>query len=340
MKKTFGQGEEGQSLVLIAFLYVALIVMLGLLVDGGRVLAARRQSQNASDAASYAGTNALTTRPDADGDGNQDNGPAADQYIRNAVRTYALANKVASVNDVQAYYMIGTTQGAQVGSNTVPSGATGVRAFATIYMQPFFMSVLSGGASIAARTVSAGQAGAPTEMDNLMPITRRENEPFQFGVSYKLFAQKEGPGNFHWLDFGDPFVENCKSPNEVELGERLSPDAPPSPKVEVGDYVCGAPGMKVGTPVKNALDEWLDEFPEGKRLWTIPIFDVTNEAGGQNFQYHVVKFAVFDLVAYDFQGSDKYIQGRFVRYGRLGHVANPGPCNTVNVPMCVIGLSQ
>lgn len=47
--------EEGQALVLIALVFLTMLMMVGLAVDGGQLYVARRTMQEAADAAAYAG---------------------------------------------------------------------------------------------------------------------------------------------------------------------------------------------------------------------------------------------------------------------------------------------
>jgi len=51
--------ERGQVLIIFAFAFIAIIMMLALLFDGARALVLRRQLQNASDAAAMAGANVI-----------------------------------------------------------------------------------------------------------------------------------------------------------------------------------------------------------------------------------------------------------------------------------------
>jgi hypothetical protein len=71
--RRFGEPERGVALVLFALSLVALLTVSGLVIDGGRAYAERRQMQNASDSAAMAGARELdkvrtsmqdTTAPD------------------------------------------------------------------------------------------------------------------------------------------------------------------------------------------------------------------------------------------------------------------------------------
>jgi Flp pilus assembly protein TadG len=55
--------ESGQVLVIFAFAFIAIVMMLALLFDGGRALVMRRELKNASDAAAMAAVNLIQTTP-------------------------------------------------------------------------------------------------------------------------------------------------------------------------------------------------------------------------------------------------------------------------------------
>jgi hypothetical protein len=59
MLRRKSSAESGQVLVIFAFAFIAIIMMLALLFDGARALVLRRQMQDASDAAALAGANVL-----------------------------------------------------------------------------------------------------------------------------------------------------------------------------------------------------------------------------------------------------------------------------------------
>jgi hypothetical protein len=59
MLRRNASSESGQVLVIFAFAFIAIIMMLALLFDGARALVLRRQMQDASDAAALAGANLI-----------------------------------------------------------------------------------------------------------------------------------------------------------------------------------------------------------------------------------------------------------------------------------------
>ena len=59
MLRRKSSSESGQVLIIFAFAFIAIIMMLALLFDGARALVLRRQLQDASDAAALAGANLI-----------------------------------------------------------------------------------------------------------------------------------------------------------------------------------------------------------------------------------------------------------------------------------------
>ena len=79
------RGERGQALVVMVFAIIALLVVIGLALDGGTVFLERRRMQNSSDAAALAGTRLLAKAICGDG--------ASDAAI--AQRSTAMPRKTA-----------------------------------------------------------------------------------------------------------------------------------------------------------------------------------------------------------------------------------------------------
>lgn len=128
-------GEEGQSLVIVAFALIGLLAFLGLIIDGGLAFALRRQLQNASDSAALAGTKELCARQLRSLTGSAD-----EQAILRQIHEFAEKNGVkdsnATPNDginsnVTAYFVNrqGNRVGNAIGTNGgVPAGARGTEA--------------------------------------------------------------------------------------------------------------------------------------------------------------------------------------------------------------------
>jgi len=133
--------ERGQAVVIVALALVALLLAVGLAIDGGRLYSTRRQAQNAADAAALAGTRVLAQailncRP----------GDAADDAaVQQAVWEFAERNGVVDdgqQGQVTAWYVDpDENQLGEVGTGTVPYGATGVEVTLVITQPTIFMRI-------------------------------------------------------------------------------------------------------------------------------------------------------------------------------------------------------
>ena len=94
-------GEAGQTLMIAALAMIPLLIMVGLVVDGGFALANQRRNQNAADAAANAGacSSWRTCRSVLSGQPL----PRTDADVENAVVTTATTNGVDAAT-VVAYY--------------------------------------------------------------------------------------------------------------------------------------------------------------------------------------------------------------------------------------------
>lgn len=349
MKTQYPSQEEGQSIVLVALVFVALIAIAGLVVDGGRDYGARRQSQNASDGAAFAGASVLAAR--------EGNGLSDDRKVRDAIYAYALNNGVAATSDIVANYTRFGLTGVYgtVGGGSIPSDANGVRVETSISFQPFLITVLSGGGSVTARTLAIAKIGVLKSPNTLRPVTIKD-QAFVYGAPYKLQGGVTGPGNFQWLNLDGINVttNSCPSPDTNGLADRIDDDSTATvPDMDVNNlWICGNPGEH--TAVKDEMQEWFDDYPSGPRLWIIPIYDVVDNQGNR-FRYHIVKFAVFNLAGYYMGASadghegdncdpqppgNKCIVGTFVRYATLADINEGENCVTSEVDVCGAKLTE
>ncbi len=340
MKRPKNSSQRGQSLVLIALLMIAMIAFLGLVLDGGVVLASRRTSQDASDAAAFAGVRVLATRTD--------NSSATEQLIWNNITTFATANGVVTTTDIVATLI--DQYGSDIckinqNCNGVPTSPypTGVRVTTTLRMQPYFISVIIGKARIPVQAAAAAQSGNPSIGSELAPLSLKFpcpypvpdpppancNPPFHYGdPPYQLFGDPQLAGGFQWVSY-----ECASTANSVESYLRMTKTSgpiladkddtyynplnptdynnmpPPSP------WVCSGPGVQPNSQIQAALDCWLyptgpncwlppTRYP-GSNLWTVPVFDQTNGLTGSNAKYHTVMFAEFEFLGYWF-GNNQY----------------------------------
>lgn len=135
------RNERGQALVIIVFVMIGLLLVVGLAVDGGRLLTARRDAQNAADAAAMAGTRELATLiQDCEG-----SSTANDASILAAVNQYAAQNGFVPDNGdtLQAWYVdMDTNQLAVVGEGVIPEDAVGVQVQLSLQRQTLLIRML------------------------------------------------------------------------------------------------------------------------------------------------------------------------------------------------------
>ncbi|MGE5140345.1 MAG: Tad domain-containing protein [Rudaea sp.] len=349
--------QSGQSMILIALLLVALIAAAGLVLDGGRVYAARRQSQNASDGAALAGIRALVM-----GNG--------DAEIRSAIDTYASANFAAGPEDVTAFYLDENDAMltlAPIGSwGTVPVAATGVSVTVAFHLDPWMMGVVNGGAPVEVNTTAAAQSGPPVSSVNLMPMTvmlpegcdpnsSDQSQCFHYNEVVQLFGGVQGGGAFQWIAYN-----GANNPDTIAgyINQSISAGV-----VSIGDCIANSPGMQTANQIRVALDNWLPPMmPVGSAHWIIPIYGTvcSRDLNGNPAQYRVAAFAEFVLLGYDFGGNSnnpstftcdpalappgttgslKCIQGYFVKWVDPSP-GKPGRCNTSGLNTCAMWLSR
>src|SRR6266852_2877791 len=132
---------RGQVLLLFALAATAIILGVGLVVDGGYALSQRRASQNASDFAALAGARVVAEWISGD----TDNGTDANVNtlnINNATPvTFGGANSPVYVNHSGAIVPSAGAPGSYVGSGTIPTGAVGVKVVSSRTWTPFFLGI-------------------------------------------------------------------------------------------------------------------------------------------------------------------------------------------------------
>ena len=91
------RSEQGQSMIIIALVFVGLVVLAGLAVDGGNLFVQRRQAQAAADASTLAGTrlisHAIQTCSPIDM-------PAFDARLHRTINDYAEQNGIGDTNGI------------------------------------------------------------------------------------------------------------------------------------------------------------------------------------------------------------------------------------------------
>ncbi len=314
------KSERGQSLIIVALLMVGMIGALGLALDGGNAFVTRRKSQNAADAAAFAGARLIPHTT------------TTESQVYNAVWNYAHANGVTSQSDMTAKFIVAS--GADlctIGScGEIWKNATGVRVTATLMLRPFFIDVLIGKQPIPLRAAAAVQSGNPAP-DNVMPMVvpcnqlEHPNCDYGYGITVTIKGDQQGSGSVQWLDFGNCTLAEylsltCTSgtvtpdPNDTYWdplnptkwntgGPYLSPDISPWRKTKTGQVAAVATTLNCWL-VPSGTGCWqLVPYP-GNRLWIVPIANHNNgDTTGNNLWYHIFQIGEFEFFGYYFDNG-------------------------------------
>jgi len=325
----FTKHEKGQAAVILAVALVALLAFAALAIDAGAAYAARREAQNAADAAAMAGARQVVLECGKEN-------PNATEIL-NQVQKLSSANTEGTT---EASYLI--DQGDPVAINPlspVPCGCGAGRAIGVQAVvekdNPSFFAIVFGRSSTKVKVEARAAFGSVTNVsEGLYPLTRR-NIPLAFDQVFQLRLLDKDvdtlPGAFGWLTWDGqnnvPALETSLeppgnsniyyNPGTPENGWTANYD---DHLIAVGKWVQGAPGNKNSSQVRDQLDDHFlpqpDRTPDDhptRNIMVIPFYDaVANQ--GSNANYRVASFAAYWLEAYDFQGNDKYATGKFVRW--------------------------
>ena len=269
------RGESGQTLVLFAGGLIALIAMVGLVIDGGNAYVQQRVTQNGLDAAAEAGTVQLARRllgvPGTDAEW--------DQRVADLVNVTATSNSITRV-DVPSYVDHDGTDLGPVGTGTIPANTQGVRVGGSRDFQTYFAGVIGLSQFTASATATAitgyvEGSGVGGLMPLTFPILLTQCE--SGGGSDRLFYPdggvewpvgpenvvaiplcSNGPGNVGWIDWYNSGGAN------VVRDSILNPNNPPIRTPHW--YQVNETGVQ--TTLDAAMDTW-----EGKDI-QFPIFHV------------------------------------------------------------------
>jgi hypothetical protein len=311
MKNRDRSGERGQILVIVAGGAITLLLLMGLVLDGGVAIFNRRDAQNTSDTMALAGTKFVA-------DIHQSKTPV-DATVFAALTRAAIANDCAPTSATpctwQAWFVTGGTDGPIDTPNTatpitatgpaaaVPANALGVRV--AVRRQPgTFVIGLAGFRSWDVNTQATAVAEVPATVPaaSLLPIALKDDgtagQAYQPGQVVDLTDGKDAPGGFGYITWTD-----SNDPNSLET----SVCTPDNPEVSLPRTFYGDPGKSDSDGVRACLDQWID--PVGQTV-LIPIYDVVTGTGN-GAEYRIVAVAQFVLVSRE-QPSVDNIRGYFV----------------------------
>lgn len=234
--------EHGQSTIVIALGLAVLMAFMALAVDGGNVYAQRRQVQNAVDAASYAGAEAL-----AHPDPNNNNGRATNGTVWGKIQKYASQNGLDAYNTttprLHAWYVTRNSSNVDIIETAleVKNYGTGSNAPLTINNRPVvgvyvsadkdFNSFFAGIVGIRTMTVGAPATsfGAPIAVQPpavaTPPITANgaccADDLFPVAISRDTFRDESNPAD----GIKDIHFEESDSTYEYQVYEKTSTGA-------------------------------------------------------------------------------------------------------------------
>lgn len=310
--------EGGQILVLFTLALVVLILITGLVVDGGNAFLSRRDSQNSADLGALAGTKRL-----------------ADYYVHSqafttsdnaytAIATRMTQNGCTVANNCTwtATYL-GPRQGSTfqvlgaVGpTDTVVPGtvagtkAMGVKVDATRITSTYFLGVI-GQSNWTVKTTASAESGQPAgaPAGQILPIALVSPPTMTEGNIYSLTSGSNGPGNFGWLSW-------TGANSAGSLATSLC--TPNNPAFALPALFAGDPGTTNAIDVRTCLQQWV----ANQQTVLIPIVLASNDpnapagcstgGNGNNFHYCVTGLAAFVITSYSQPAVDQ-INGRFVQ---------------------------
>lgn len=308
-----GDGERGQILVIVAGGAITLILLMGLVLDGGMAFFNRRDGQNTADLMALAGTTFVA-----------DVHRGKTQADPSITTTYEALSRSATANDClsggavpctwQGWFVGGSAGGPVdlspvTAGSSVPANALGVRV--GVHRQPRtfvvgFVGINDWNVNVQATAVAERPQTAPP--GQLLPIAFKGDPaaPYEPGQVYDLTDGKDLPGGFGWLTW-------LGSPSAPVLRESLC--TADNPEFTLPATLQGSTGTTNSSGVRACLDGWITS----RQTVLIPMYDTTTGHGAGS-EYHVIGMAAFVITAVD-QPAVGNIRGYFVEI----YSTNPVP---------------
>lgn len=362
------RNERGQVLVIVAVAMVAIVAMVGLVVDGGYAWGKQRDTQNAADAAAEAGAVVLAQRLA---------GVVPAKTDADVAAAVLLAGSENNISPPDAWYTdiygnllddtgaitANRADAAKVGSGAIPPNAAGVEAIGSQTFDTFLVRVI-GFDQLTATAPATAVAGYAQDICSaeagcdVIPVTvpvtvlgcDGQGDPAPTvpttywtttNAPQTLPLCKNGPGNVGWLDW----TPTAGGTSELEQSIRY----PDNDEMTIPNwFYVTSTGNVNSMQIEDALNEtW------GGKVVLMPLFDVTCDAqptgpgvndcpaghvggNGQQQWYHLPQFAAFQFCG----GTPNWCDGS---YGPNNNEAGPSfdkgayvngnntnPCDTGN----------
>lgn len=321
MPRTRRNRERGQVLVIVAGGAIALILLLGLVLDVGVAVFNRRDGQNLSDIMALAGTKYVA---DVHQGKTQADPTVTETYA--AIQKSAIANDCQSAGAVpctwQAWYVGGGASGpVDIGAvtlgSTVPANALGVRVEVTRQPKTAFIGIIGMTQwSVGTQATAIAERPSTAPQGQLLPIAFKgdPSDPYEPGQVYDLTDGKDLPGGFGYLSW-----DGSNDPNA--LADSIC--YPDNPEFYLPYTFPADPGKSNSSDVRACLDGWI---ASGQTI-LIPMYDIATGTGN-NATYRIIGVAAFVLTARDQPAVDN-IRGYFVE---IYPYTNPVPGGTGSQP--------
>lgn len=306
--------DDGQVIVVFVLSVVAMLLVAGLVVDGGNAFLNRRQGQNGADLAALAGTNAIATFYVTDGgtrtaaatDGPKVYTAIADSLAANGCGNPGGVPCTFSASYVDVYQNVIGPVTTTAAIPTIQGGSVadtqGVVVSVARRPAAFFLGAI-GQSSWAVNTTATALTAKLTSGPGgqLIPIGINPPANSTTGTVFTLTSGSSyGPGNFGWLSW------TGSNATGVLVDSLCNPN---NPALQIGDVVPGDPGVTNSTDVRSCLQKWIDT---GATIY-VPLFNACSPCNGNGAQYTVSGFAAFVLTSYTTSGGAiNTLQGRFV----------------------------
>ena len=322
--------ERGQILVIVAGGVITLLLLAGLVLDGGIAFLNRRDGQNAADTAAMAGSRLI-----------------AEHYTDPAV-TYSqgsiysgIATSVASngcdnsgagtpctwtadfVN--LSYASLGpvTNSGA-----AFPAGTAGVQVNVNRQPGTYFARLANIDSwNVDSSGIAVAQEPASAPPGQLLPIAlkKKTGDPYIPGQVYDLTDGKDIPGGFGYISWN-----GSNDPNSLAT----SICTPNNPAFSLPASFPGDPGKSNSSGVRACLQSWIDN---GQTV-LIPIYSIV-VGPGNNAVYTITGVAAFVMTSKAQPAVDN-IQGYFVEYYPYTSVPGGGQLPSEGSTSVMLSLVQ
>jgi len=319
MGRRSGHRTIGQMLVVFSLSLTGLVLMVGLVVDGGYALVQRRSSQNSADFAALAGARIVAEWIAGNKTDGTDTNVKAAIVASNSVNGGAAITFGATGSPV--YVAVDGAVLGYVGGGSIPSAAVGVQVSTNHSWTPYFLRLAgittwSAGATATARGgyYDGGPPGgvfpagiAEAFFDGRVPCAGDvSNSPDSPCYPQRLTpGNLNVPGGFGWLKFGCDGMGLGQDPPDnaggcaTSLGFLQTEIGPPSRSFGC----CSAIGLdgsadQIGSLPGNKVSADCSYWIDSNALVTVPVWDVAG-GSGSNAWYHIVGYTGFQITGCD-----------------------------------------